>query len=78
MNLNIEKSLHDIIKYNFKQRNKSYKNYTINPVEHEKEKIQILIICMDSTFCKKKPHKFSDTQVFLQRITKGVIRCVFI
>ena len=36
MNLNIGKSLHDIIKYNFKQRNKSYKNYMINPVEHEK------------------------------------------
>ena len=45
----------------------------------KKERIQILIIYMDSAFCeKKKNHKFSDTQVFLQRITKGVIRCVFI
>ena len=78
MNLNIENSLHDIIKYKFIQRNKSYKNYMINPVEHEKKKKnQILIIYMDSTFCEKK-HKLSDTQVFLQRITKGVIRCVFI
>ena len=38
MNLNIEKCLHDIIKYNFKQRNKSYKTYMINPLEHEKRK----------------------------------------
>ena len=26
----------------------------VNPVEHEKERIQILIINMDSTFCEKK------------------------
>ena len=40
MNQNIEKkSLHDIIKYNYKQRNnKSYKNYMIYPVEHERRK----------------------------------------
>ena len=60
MNLNIEKSLHDIIKYNFEQRNKSYKNYMINPVEHKKERIQILIIYMDSTFCENK----KKTQIF--------------
>ena len=54
----------------------------INPVEHEKRnRIQILIIYMDITFCGEKKkrshthtHKFSDTQVFLQRITKGVIK----
>ena len=41
----------------------------------KKERIQILIIYMDSTFCEEKnnTHKFSDTQVFLQRIIKGVI-----
>ena len=50
MNLYIEKSLHDIIKYNFKQRNKSYKNHMINPEYMKKERIQILIIYMDSTF----------------------------
>ena len=31
---------------------------------------------MDTTFCEKD--KFSDTQVFLQRIFKGVIKCVLV
>ena len=50
----------------------------INPVEHEKSKNSNSDnFYMDSTFCEKnKNQKFSDTQVFLQRITKGVIRCV--
>ena len=44
----------------------------------KEERIQILIFYIDSTFCGEKTHNFSDTQVFLQQITKSVIRCVFI
>ena len=52
----------------------------INPVDHEKRKNSnsdnlhgFYILCKKQ---HKKTNKFSETQVFLQRITKGVIRCV--
>ena len=70
MNLNIKKGLHDIIEYS-QFKTKIYinpTNYIINSVEHEERKNSN----SDNLHCEKD--KFSDTQVFLQRIINGVIK----
>ena len=73
MNLNIKKGLHDIIEYSqLKNKDINPTNCIINPVVHEERKNS------NSDNLHSEKDKFSDTQVFLQRIIKDVIKGVFI
>ena len=68
MNLDIKKGLHYIIECSQFIKDINPTNYIINPVEHEERKNSN----SDNLHCEKD--KFCDTQVFLQRIIKGVIK----